>query len=139
MRGLCGTMILIMTMLPTILTMADPYCDCECRQQCEVRLHYYLHQFRAGPNHPNRNEEFVITGGPSGLGVMGIIEGSEDKVGQWSIMGGTGEFTNARGIIKYMAIKKEDVECIRELDIRVFYTPNTPSDVQVAKNITMVK
>jgi hypothetical protein len=60
---------------------------------------------------------------------MGIIEGSEEKVGEWSIVGGTGEFTNARGNIKYRAIKKEDVEWIRELDIQVFYTPNTPSDV----------
>lgn len=60
---------------------------------------------------------------------MGIIEGSEEKVGEWSIMGGTGEFTNARGNIKYRAIKKEDVEWIRELDIQVLYTPNTPSDV----------
>ncbi|EAZ20385.1 dirigent protein 2-like [Oryza sativa Japonica Group] len=193
MGSLCGTMIIILAMLPAILTMADPYCDCDCPQQCEVKLHYYLHQFRAGANHPNRNEEFVTSGGPSGLGaglihdwslttgldpnvnivgraqgwhivasqsspanwylsqnivfqdskyagstlqVMGIIEGSEEKVGEWSIVGGTGEFTNARGNIKYRAIKKEDVEWIRELDIQVFYTPNTPSDVQVAKNIT---
>uniref|UniRef100_A0A0D9ZY45 Dirigent protein n=1 Tax=Oryza glumipatula TaxID=40148 RepID=A0A0D9ZY45_9ORYZ len=65
----------------------------------------------------------------STLQVMGIIEGSEEKVVEWSIVGGTGEFTNARGNIKYRDIKKEDVEWIRELDIQVLYTPNTQSDI----------
>ncbi|KAL5224485.1 hypothetical protein ABZP36_011124 [Zizania latifolia] len=201
MGALCRrTIILVMAMLlpAAIFTMADdPSCGCECPQQCEINLHYYLHQFRAGPNHPNRNEEFVTTGGPSGLGaglihdwslttgvdananivgraqgwhivaslgsptnwyisqnivfqgssfsgstlqVMGIIQGSEDGVGEWSILGGTGEFTNARGNIKYRVIKREDVEWIRELDIQVFYTPSTtPSDVSVICDPLFVK
>ncbi|KAG8093296.1 hypothetical protein GUJ93_ZPchr0012g21350 [Zizania palustris] len=196
MGALILVMMAAMLLAPpaAIFTMADdPTCGCECPQQCEINLHYYLHQFRAGPNHPNRNEEFVTTGGPSGLGgglihdwslttgldanvgivghaqgwhivasqaspvnwyishnfvfqgssysgstlqVMGIIQGSEEGVGEWSIMGGTGEFTNARGNINYTVVKREDVEYIRELDIQVFYTPSTPSDDQVAKNIT---
>lgn len=89
MGSLCGTMIIILAMLPAILTMADPYCDCDCPQQCEVKLHYYLHQFRAGADHPNRNEEFVTSGGPSGLGA-GLIH-------DWSLTTGLDPNVNIVG------------------------------------------
>jgi hypothetical protein len=51
---------------------------------------------------------------------MGTL--TENSVGQWSIVGGTGEFTLAQGIINYKmdpASNKDDA--IRELNIRIVY------------------
>uniref|UniRef100_A0ACD5U8H1 Uncharacterized protein n=1 Tax=Avena sativa TaxID=4498 RepID=A0ACD5U8H1_AVESA len=177
----------LLLLLPTIVSMAGVYSQTSpapiCVRPCptEVNLHLYLHQFVAGPNHPNRNEEFLIapanafgfgttlihewtmtrTNDPSDtivarvqgthiqagttnanywytsqnivfqsdrfagstLQVMGRF--TEDKVGQWSIVGGTGEFHMARGIINYKmdpASNKDDA--IRELNIRIFYEEN---------------
>lgn len=54
---------------------------------------------------------------------MGIL--TENSVGQWSIVGGTGEFTMAKGIINYKmdpASNKDDA--IRELNMRIIYEGN---------------
>lgn len=51
---------------------------------------------------------------------MGTL--TENSVGQWSIVGGTREFTLAQGIINYKmdpASNKDDA--IRELNIRIVY------------------
>nr|XP_051206864.1 dirigent protein 6-like [Lolium perenne] len=177
----------LLLLLPTILGMAGVYAQIApapiCMRPCpsEVNLHLYLHQFVAGPNHPNRNEEFLIspanafgfgntlvhdwtmtrTTNPSDtiiarvqgthiqagttnanhwyisqnivfqsdrfagstLQVMGRL--TENNVGQWSIVGGTGEFLMAQGIINYKmdpASNKDDA--IRELNIRIIYEAN---------------
>ena len=68
MAGPSTFFFVIVLSMPTLLALAKtpypdntpyPYCDRPC--QSELSLHLYLHQFVAGPNHPNRNEEFVIT------------------------------------------------------------------------------
>ncbi|XBJ13932.1 hypothetical protein VPH35_006042 [Triticum aestivum] len=52
--------------------------------------------------------------------VMGIF----NPVGEWAIIGGTGELTMARGTIKYKILQESaGIESIRELNIRAFYTP----------------
>ncbi|KAI5020985.1 hypothetical protein ZWY2020_054395 [Hordeum vulgare] len=54
------------------------------------------------------------------LQVMGIF----NPVGEWAIIGGTGELTMARGTIKYKILQESaGIESIRELNIRAFYTP----------------
>ena len=74
MAGPSTFLFVLVLSMPTLLALANtpypdntpspsntpyPYCDRPC--QSELSLHLYLHQFVAGPNHPNRNEEFVIT------------------------------------------------------------------------------
>jgi hypothetical protein len=52
----------LLLLLPTILGMAGAYSPAQiCVRPCpsEVNLHLYLHQFVAGPNHPNANEAFL--------------------------------------------------------------------------------
>ncbi|XP_047064617.1 dirigent protein 22-like [Lolium rigidum] len=181
----------LLLLLPTILGMASAYSPVQiCVRPCpiEVNLHLYLHQFVAGPNHPNRNEEFLIapanafgfgttlihdwtltrTTDPndtlvarvqgthiqagttnanswyisqnivfqsgrfagSTLQVMGTL--TENSVGQWSIVGGTGQFTLAQGIINYkMDPSSNKDDAIRELNIRILYDAD---DVQVARD-----
>lgn len=67
----------------------------------------------------------------STLQVMGIIDGAElsPNGGEWSIIGGTGKFGKASGIVTVKAIKTEFVEWIRELHIKVSYVPQTSSVV----------
>ncbi|XP_006662274.1 dirigent protein 1-like [Oryza brachyantha] len=182
--------ILQLSLLPTILSLQAnaAYYDispveCGCPDQYEVTMRLYLHQFVAGPNHPNRNEEFVIASSyPNGFGttlvndwyltttpspngkviaraqgihvqagttdanswytsfnivfqddrfngstlqVMGII--LAQNFGEWSIMGGTGEFTMAHGNIKFRVDTRDSTseDAIRELEIRAVYTSIT--------------
>lgn len=62
---------------------------------------------------------------------MGIF----NPVGEWAIVGGTGELTMARGTIKYKILKETaGVESIRELNIHGFYTPPTPQAVSTQKD-----
>uniref|UniRef100_A0A453QS79 Dirigent protein n=1 Tax=Aegilops tauschii subsp. strangulata TaxID=200361 RepID=A0A453QS79_AEGTS len=188
MAGPSGILFLLVIAMPAFLALADtphPYCDRPC--QNELSLHLYLHQFVAGPNRPNRNEEFVLTPGyPLGFGttlihdwtltntvnpsdtiiaraqgthiqasrtnangwyisqnivfqsgrfagstlqVMGTL--TEQSDGQWSVIGGTGEFTKAHGTIKYKMDPASNIEDgIRELDIHLIYTPNYPQATQ---------
>ncbi|CAL5093670.1 unnamed protein product [Urochloa decumbens] len=55
----------------------------------------------------------------SSLQVMGTFP----KDGQWSISGGTGEFTMARGIVNYKKIQDTGYSNIRELHVHAYYTP----------------
>jgi hypothetical protein len=51
---------------------------------------------------------------------MGTL--TENSVGQWSIVGGTGQFTLAQGIINYkMDPSSNKDDAIRELNIRILY------------------
>ncbi|KAK3151516.1 hypothetical protein QOZ80_3AG0246860 [Eleusine coracana subsp. coracana] len=155
---------------------------CGCPQQSVIHLVLFLHQFVAGPTHPNRNEEFVIaTSYPHGFGttlvndwyvtntsdpngfvvaraqglhmqagqtmdnrwytsfnlvfqddsfagstlqVMGII--TEQINGEWSIMGGTGQFKRATGNIGFNLLASSTPDDgIRQLDIDI-YIPKAP-------------
>ncbi|CAM0905488.1 unnamed protein product [Alopecurus aequalis] len=177
-----ATSFFLLFLLPMMLSAAGAYSATApppiCVRPCpsEVNLHLYLHQFVAGPNHPNRNEEFVIAPSfPFGFGttlihdwimtrttdpsdtivarvqgmhiqagttnanswymsqnivfqsgtfagstlqVMGTL--TDNSVGQWSIVGGSGQFMLAQGIINYKtdpSSNKDDA--IRELNMRV--------------------
>jgi hypothetical protein len=50
---------------------------------------------------------------------MGLHGG---KYGQWSVMGGTGELTMARGIINYKIIQEDVNSRTFELHVSVYYT-----------------
>ncbi|OEL31247.1 hypothetical protein BAE44_0007734 [Dichanthelium oligosanthes] len=61
----------------------------------------------------------------STLEVLGITL-PQPSSGQWSIMGGTGAFTNAHGNIKYKDVQStmsSITDVVKELDIHIFYTP----------------
>ncbi|KAF8720496.1 hypothetical protein HU200_023742 [Digitaria exilis] len=48
-------------------------------------------------------------------------------------MGGTGTFANAHGIIKYRDVPStvsSITDIVRELDIHIFYTPETSAEVR---------
>ena len=62
---------------------------------------------------------------------MGTL--TKEIEGQWSVIGGTGEFTMAQGTIKYkMDLSSSNSEDgIRELDIHLIYTPNFPQAVSI--------
>ncbi|KAJ1295776.1 hypothetical protein BS78_01G248300, partial [Paspalum vaginatum] len=99
----------------------------------------YVHDWilTIGPN-PNENivaraQGFHIQAGQtatscfpgSTLEVLGVIASG---TGQWSIMGGTGAFTNAHGIINFKSVPStvsSITDNVRELDIHIFYTPET--------------
>ncbi|CAL4994821.1 unnamed protein product [Urochloa decumbens] len=53
------------------------------------------------------------------------VLGLSNSQGQWFITGGTGTFTNAHGTVKF-STSVGSAEIIHELDIHVFYTPETP-------------
>ncbi|GJN04843.1 hypothetical protein PR202_ga22418 [Eleusine coracana subsp. coracana] len=57
----------------------------------------------------------------STLNVMGIFPDN----GEWSIIGGTGAFSMAQGIIKHNIIQDSDVQRIYELNIHAFCTNMT--------------
>ncbi|CAD6212558.1 unnamed protein product [Miscanthus lutarioriparius] len=62
----------------------------------------------------------------STLEVLGITLPPRPSGGQWSIMGGTGTFTNAHGNIKYNDVQSTEssiTDVVKELDIDIFYTP----------------
>ncbi|CAL4899465.1 unnamed protein product [Urochloa decumbens] len=59
----------------------------------------------------------------SSLQVMGTIP----KDGQWSISGGTGELTMARGIVNHKVIQQNGSSRIYELDVHAYYTPMNSS------------
>ncbi|KAI4969150.1 hypothetical protein ZWY2020_000064 [Hordeum vulgare] len=64
----------------------------------------------------------------STLQVMGTLN---DIINKWSIVGGTGEFTRATGIIEFkkdLASNKEDT--IRELSIHILHYPDVASAAQ---------
>ncbi|CAM0913595.1 unnamed protein product [Alopecurus aequalis] len=75
----------------------------------------------------------------STLQVMGTL--TKEIEGQWSVIGGTGEFTMAQGTIKYkMDLSSSNSEDgIRELDIHIIYTPNSPEVVDLATNSTTIQ
>ncbi|KAF8662672.1 hypothetical protein HU200_056275 [Digitaria exilis] len=56
------------------------------------------------------------------MGLHGSIHDSNDGHGQWSVMGGTGELTMARGIINYKIIQEDGASRTFELCIYVYYT-----------------
>ena len=54
--------------------------------------------------------------------VSGITEDKPE--GQWSITGGTVAFASAHGTIKFINSESSTAtDCIKELDIHVFHTP----------------
>jgi hypothetical protein len=51
------------------------------------------------------------------------------KDGQMAIVGGTGEFVSAHGVIKYKKVRSfPNVESYREFNISAFYAPPTVSN-----------
>ncbi|KAF8700065.1 hypothetical protein HU200_034425 [Digitaria exilis] len=53
-----------------------------------------------------------------------LLLGSFGQVdGEWAIVGGTGEFTLAQGVISFKKVQDSKDMNIRELKLRVFYTP----------------
>ena len=72
---------------------------------------------------------------------MGTL--TKQSEGQWSVIGGTGEFTKAHGTIKYKMDPASNIEDgIRELDIHLIYTPNYPQAVSTSEascvNISLI-
>ncbi|KAM0875721.1 hypothetical protein ACQ4PT_036648 [Festuca glaucescens] len=67
----------------------------------------------------------------STLQVMGVISNVVTE-GEWSIVGGTGELSIARGTIKYKEVLSSVAtsQNIRELDVHAFYTPKSPPAVK---------
>ncbi|RLN43063.1 benzothiadiazole-induced protein-like [Panicum miliaceum] len=66
----------------------------------------------------------------STLEVLGLIRPKPTR-GQWSIVGGTGAFTNAHGTIKYTDVQStvsSITDNVRELDIHIFYAPETSGE-----------
>ncbi|KAJ1274970.1 hypothetical protein BS78_05G100300, partial [Paspalum vaginatum] len=59
----------------------------------------------------------------SSLEVMGLHSYKNLGQGQWSVMGGTGELTMARGIINYNITQEDSASRTCELCIYVYYTP----------------
>ncbi|KAJ1274981.1 hypothetical protein BS78_05G101300 [Paspalum vaginatum] len=61
----------------------------------------------------------------SSLEVMGLHSSKNvnNGQGQWSVMGGTGELTMARGIINYNITQEDSASRTFELCIFVYYTP----------------
>ncbi|XP_066341974.1 pterocarpan synthase 1-like [Miscanthus floridulus] len=62
----------------------------------------------------------------STLEVLGITLPPRPSGGQWSIMDGTGTFTNAHGNIKYNDVQSTEssiTDVVKELNIHIFYTP----------------
>jgi hypothetical protein len=50
------------------------------------------------------------------------------KDGQMAVVGGTGEFVSAHGVIKYKKVRSiASVESYREFNISAFYAPTTVS------------
>ncbi|CAM0144703.1 unnamed protein product [Urochloa decumbens] len=69
--------------------------------------------------------DMVFEGGSlagSTLKVMGLHGGMSSGPGQWSIMGGTGELTMARGIINYKIIQEDSTSRTFEICISAYYT-----------------
>ncbi|KAF8655406.1 hypothetical protein HU200_061148 [Digitaria exilis] len=69
--------------------------------------------------------DMVFEGGRlagSTLKVMGLHGSRNDGQGQWSVMGGTGELTMARGVINYKIIQEDTAGRIFEIRIFVYYT-----------------
>lgn len=59
--------------------------------------------------------------------MMGIIAASS---GEWSVIGGTGEFSMAHGSIKFTTDPSSTSEdAVRELNIRAIYTADNPQAV----------
>ncbi|RLN03530.1 hypothetical protein C2845_PM13G06920 [Panicum miliaceum] len=59
----------------------------------------------------------------STLKVVGLHGAMNDGPGQWSVMGGTGELTMARGIVNYKIIQEDNTSRTFETSIDVYYTP----------------
>ncbi|CAO2141767.1 unnamed protein product [Urochloa humidicola] len=57
------------------------------------------------------------------------IQGTSQINGEWSIVGGTGELTLAKGTIKRTEISYMGNTRISELKVHVFYTPMNPTSV----------
>jgi hypothetical protein len=57
------------------------------------------------------------------------ISGTSQINGEWSIVGGTGEFAMAKGIVKRTEISHVEGTRISELKIHVFYTPTNSTPV----------
>jgi hypothetical protein len=63
----------------------------------------------------------------STLEVLGLTGNPTDEL---SITGGTGVLTNAHGTAKFTSSQSStSTDAIREVDIHVFYTPETPTTV----------
>ncbi|TKW08488.1 hypothetical protein SEVIR_6G031600v4 [Setaria viridis] len=58
----------------------------------------------------------------STLKVMGLHGGQINGPGQWSVMGGTGDLTMARGIINYKIIQEDGASRTFEICIFAYYT-----------------
>jgi hypothetical protein len=61
----------------------------------------------------------------STLEVIGNFYAAKD--GQMAIVGGTGEFVSAHGVIKYKKVQQTSVDTHREFNISAFYDPATVS------------
>jgi len=57
------------------------------------------------------------------------IQGTSQINGEWSIVGGTGELTMAKGTVKRTEISYTGNTRISELKIHVFFTPINPTSV----------
>lgn len=54
----------------------------------------------------------------SSLQVLGTIVQETPQIGEWAIIGGTGEFAFAQGIVSFKKIQELNRANIRELNIR---------------------
>jgi len=63
------------------------------------------------------------------------IQGTSQINGEWSIVGGTGELTMAKGTVKRTEISYTGNTRISELNIHVFYTPIKPTGISITNLI----
>jgi hypothetical protein len=84
---------------------------------------YILHTYMCISN--IRKEYFIILLWKNSLAGSSLqVMGQHESSGQWSIMGGTGQFTMARGVIEYKTIQQDDSSSRTfEVCIYAYYTP----------------
>ncbi|KAG8045410.1 hypothetical protein GUJ93_ZPchr0008g13244 [Zizania palustris] len=56
-------------------------------------------------------------------GSMIQVMGTIPEDGEWAILGGTGEFVAAQGVVDHKVIKEDNSERIYEITVRGFYVP----------------
>lgn len=67
------------------------------------------------------------------------VMGMSPEYGDWSIIGGSGEFTMARGVVEHQVVQEvSGVWRIYELKIHAFYTPMNSSVVSIVTNVYII-
>lgn len=78
----------------------------------------------------------IYSFGGSTLKVMG--ENHNGATGEWSIIGGTGKLSMARGTIKYKVVSISEFENYKQLDIYAVYTSLAVSPYKHIHNIHFI-